>query len=80
LKVTDKLDPLAGYSIERDSDGDPFLVPPVSVTIFSEPGEGWLVTADYMQGRDWDNDVDVEAACIEYLAELARRGLKIVEI
>lgn len=58
-----------GYELEQDTDGDWVLIPPADVTIFSDPGEGWIVTRDYMQGRDWDNRSDVEAACIEYLKQ-----------
>lgn len=57
-----------GYTIEADQDGDYWLFPPPDVTIFSVPGEGWLVTEDFMAGRDWDQPSDVTAACIEYLA------------
>lgn len=63
-----------GYAMERDQDGDPILIPPANVTIFSEPGEGWLVTADYMQGRDWNSESDVIAACCDYLRSIGREG------
>lgn len=56
-----------GYTLERDADGDWILIPPPDVTIFSAPGEGWLVTDCYMQGRDWCDENDVVAACLEYL-------------
>lgn len=56
-----------GFSIEQDQDGDWVLVPPLDVTIFSVPGEGWMVTDCYMQGRDWDSPNDIIAACQEYL-------------
>lgn len=59
-----------GFTLERDQDGDPVLVPPPGVAIFSAPGEGWLVTADLMKGRDWESDADVTAACLDYLAEI----------
>lgn len=57
-----------GYSLEQDGDGDWLLFPPESVIIFSTPGEGWLVTDDFMTGRDWDSAADVEDACVEFLA------------
>ena len=60
-----------GYSLDRDDDGDYWLVPPSSVTIFSEPGEPWLVTDDHMVGRDWLRQEDVMAACCDYLAAIA---------
>ena len=56
-----------GFTFERDGDGDPVLIPPPEVVIFSEPGEGWLVQAAYMVGRDWESDADCEAACVDYL-------------
>lgn len=56
-----------GFTLERDSDGDPILIPTLDVVIFSEPGEGWLVQASYMVGRDWESDGDCEAACVDYL-------------
>lgn len=59
-----------GFTVEQDYDGDWILCPPDGVTIFSDPGEGWLVTADYMQGRSWENQADVIAACCEYLAAI----------
>jgi hypothetical protein len=58
----------AGYSLEPDADGDFWLYPPEDVTIFSVPGEGWLVTDSYMTGRDWKNPAHVEAACLDYLS------------
>lgn len=61
-----------GFDLEQDQDGDWWLFPPVDVTIFSVPGEGWLVTDDYMVGRDWNKQSDVEAACLDYLAALAK--------
>jgi hypothetical protein len=57
-----------GYEVEQDGDGDWLLVPPADVTIFSTPGEPWLVTDDYMRGGDWDSRTDVTAACVQYLA------------
>jgi hypothetical protein len=57
--------------LEQDDDGDWVLIPPVDRTIFTVPGEGWLVTDYYMRGRDWDCRADVEAACSEYLAGIA---------
>ena len=61
-----------GYDLEQDQDGDWWLFPPESVTIFSVPGEGWLVTDDYMNGRDWNNRNDILKACIDYLAAIAK--------
>lgn len=58
----------AGYAIERNNEGYPILLPPENVTIFSEPGEGWLITDDFLVGRDWNCDSDCIAACVEYLA------------
>lgn len=63
-----------GFMIERDQDDDPILIPPANVTIFSEPGEGWLVTDYFMQGRDWSNDADVISACCEYLRSINWEG------
>ena len=57
----------ADFSLEQDDDGDWILFPPVDATIFSIPGEGWLVTDAFMQGRDWGCEADVAAACAEYL-------------
>ncbi|KQM88630.1 hypothetical protein ASE67_02500 [Sphingomonas sp. Leaf23] len=57
-----------GYELEQDIDGDWVLIPPADVTIFSMPGEGWLVAGYYMNGRDWDSRADVVAACRDYLA------------
>lgn len=59
-----------GYTLEADSDGDWLLVPPEGVTIFGEPGEGWIVTDDYMKGRDYDSRADVLAAALDYLAAI----------
>lgn len=56
-----------GFDLEKDSDGDWVLIPPPDVTIFSAPGEGWIVTRDYMTERDWGNRFDVLDACNEYL-------------
>lgn len=63
-----------GYSVVQDDDGDWLLVPPDHVTIFSMPGEAWLVTDDYMRGRDWSRRDHVEAACAEYLAKAEGRA------
>ena len=59
-----------GYELVIDADGDAWLRPPVGVTIYSEAGEGWLITADYMQGRDWCVKADLEAACCDYLRHI----------
>lgn len=59
-----------GYSLEQDGDGDWILVPPGDVTIFSVPGEGWLVCDSWMVGRDWGRRDHVIAACVEYLAHI----------
>lgn len=32
-----------GFSLEEDQDGDWVLIPPESITIFSVPGEGFLI-------------------------------------
>ena len=61
---------LRGCTLEQDIDGDWVLRPPITVTIFTVPGEGWLVTRDYMQGRDWDSRSDVLSACEEYLSTI----------
>ena len=58
-----------GYTLEQDDDGDWWLFPPADVTIFSAPGEGWLIADDYMVRRDWNNEGDLVAACVEYLKE-----------
>ena len=60
----------SGYTLERDQDGDPILVPPADIIIFSEPGEGWLIQASYMDGRSWESDDDCIAACVDYLRTL----------
>jgi len=60
-----------GFSVEKDNDGDLWLLPPQDVTIFSAPGEGWLITDDYMQGRDWNDRQHVAEACRLYLAEVS---------
>lgn len=64
----------SGYTLEFDDDGDPVLVPPADVTIFSAPGEGWLVTAGYMTCRDWDSESDLIAACCEYLKDIGHES------
>ena len=56
-----------GFSVEQDSDGDWLLVPPANVTIFSEPGEPWLVTDDYMGSSDWTDPEAVTAGCVQFL-------------
>lgn len=61
----------AGYELEQDSDGDWVLIPPADITIFSVPGEGWLVTDDFMVSRDWNSRADVEAACLDFLVVAA---------
>ena len=57
-----------GYRLTCDADGEWILTPPDGVTIYSEPNEGWIVTAEAMKGRDWDSRSDVIAACLEYIA------------
>lgn len=61
-----------GYHIEFDVEGDAWLIPPTDVTIFSQPGEAWLITDDYMSGRDWNKAADLTAASLAYLADLVR--------
>ena len=38
-----------GCSVEQDSDGDWVIVPPIDVTIFSVPGEPFLLAASTEQ-------------------------------
>lgn len=61
-----------GFTLEQDDDGDWLLIPPQTVTIFSVPGEPWMITTDFMQGRDWDNQSDLVAASLDYLNLVAK--------
>jgi hypothetical protein len=55
------------FDVAQDDDGDWLLVPPAEITVFSEPGEPWLVTDDAMRGADWSSTEDVRRACGRYL-------------
>lgn len=51
-----------GFTVERDSDGDWVLVPPEDVTIFSVPGEGYLLDAE--------TEDEARSAAITYLRSI----------
>jgi hypothetical protein len=72
MRNTNKLP--AGFTIEQDDDGDWFLIPPSNVTIFSVPGEPWMITNDFMRSRDWNSQGDLVAASCEYLGCAAIRA------
>lgn len=51
-----------GYSLRQDGDGDWWLTPPPTITIFSEPGEGVLIgTCD---------ETTALADALQYLSEV----------